>query len=250
MNRIVDYIFSRTGGDILDEKLKRHCSVIIPAAGQGKRMGTNIKKQYLKIGDKPIILHTIEKFIKLPSIDEVIVVIAKEDIEYFNNQILKHSDFKHKIKITAGGKERQESVYNGLMTISDNTEFVLIHDAARPFVSEKDINKLIEATIIYGACVLGVKVKDTIKIADEENYICNTPDRNKLWAIQTPQGFKKDIILEAHKKAKEDNYIGTDDGVLAERLGYRVKIIEGNYENIKITTAEDLLIGETIIKNL
>lgn len=231
----------------MSEKLKSNCSVIIPAAGQGKRMGSDIKKQYLKIGDKAIVLHTIEKFIKLKSINEIIVVIAKEDIEYFNNEILSTCD-PNKIKTTIGGKERQESVYNGLKAMSDNAEIVLIHDGARPFIYEEDINKMIEASSIYGACVMGVKVKDTIKIVDEEGYIVSTPERSKLWSIQTPQGFKRDIIIEAHKKAKEDNYIGTDDGVLVERLGHRVRIIEGSYENIKITTAEDLLFGETITR--
>lgn len=234
----------------MNRGLKGYNSVIIPAAGQGKRMGTSIKKQYLKIGNKPIIAHTLEKFIQSKWIHEIIVVIAEEDRGYMNNEILNKYNFNKQIKLVIGGKERQESVYNGLINISNKTEVVLIHDGARPFISEEEIQKVIEGVWTYGACIVGVRVKDTIKMIDKEGYIMDTPDRSKLWSIQTPQGFKKEIILKAHKKAKEDKYLGTDDGVLVERLGYRVKIIEGKYENIKITTTDDLLIGETIVKSL
>ncbi|NLK21856.1 MAG: 2-C-methyl-D-erythritol 4-phosphate cytidylyltransferase [Epulopiscium sp.] len=229
-------------------KDREYTSVIIPAAGQGKRMGTKISKQYLMIGNKPIIVHTIDRFDQSKLIDEIIVVISKEDLDYFKDVILLQYDFNKKIKLVVGGRERQESVYNGLKNISNETDIILIHDGARPFVSEEEIKKSIEGARKYGACAIGVKVKDTIKVSDEDGYIEATPKRNKLWAIQTPQGFKKDIITKAHNKAKEDTFLGTDDGILVERLGNKVKIIEGKYENIKITTASDLIIGESILQ--
>ncbi|NLM13672.1 MAG: 2-C-methyl-D-erythritol 4-phosphate cytidylyltransferase [Epulopiscium sp.] len=230
------------------EKNSKYTSVIIPAAGRGKRMGSQISKQYLDIGGKPILVHTIEKFDQSPLIHEIIVVTSKEEMEYFKNEIQLKYIFNKALKIVPGGKERQESVYNGLKKISSETEIVLIHDGARPFVSLEEIGKSVEGARRYGACVIGVKVKDTIKICNEEGYIVSTPKREELWAVQTPQSFQTSIILEAHKKAEEDNFLGTDDATLVERLGYSIKILEGNYQNIKITTPEDLTIGEAILR--
>jgi len=226
----------------------KYTTVIIPAAGKGKRMGAQISKQYLEIGDKPIIVHTIEKFDQSLLIHEIRVVTSKEEMGYFKEEILSKYHFNTPIKIVAGGNERQESVYNGLKNISPKAEIILIHDGARPFISKEEIEKSIEGAKVYGACVLGVRVKDTIKICNEEGYVESTPRRESLWAVQTPQSFQKSIIMEAHRKAAEEHFLGTDDATLAERLGYPIKIIEGSYQNIKITTPDDLTIGEAILR--
>jgi 2-C-methyl-D-erythritol 4-phosphate cytidylyltransferase len=233
----------------MNKKSIGYNSVIIPAAGRGKRMGSKVSKQYLEIGDKPIIVHTIEKFVQSEDINEIIVVTAQEELDFFKNQIISKYNLNKNLKIVAGGKERQESVYNGLKSISHKTDIVLIHDGARPFVSIDEIEKSIQGARRYGACVIGVKVKDTIKVCNDEGYIESTPKRERLWAVQTPQSFQTSIIMNAHKKAEEENFLGTDDASLVERIGYRIKMIEGKYQNIKITTADDLTIGEAILKN-
>ncbi|NLK97596.1 2-C-methyl-D-erythritol 4-phosphate cytidylyltransferase [Defluviitalea saccharophila] len=225
----------------------KYTTVIIPAAGKGKRMGTQMNKQYLELGGKPIIVHTIEKFDQSPRIHEIIIVTSKEEMEYFKKEIVSKYHFNKPLKVVAGGKERQESVYNGLKNISPEAEIILIHDGARPFVSLEEIEKSVEGAREYGSCVIGVRVKDTIKICNEEGYIESTPRREGLWAVQTPQSFQTSIILEAHKKAEEDHFLGTDDATLVERLGYPIKILEGGYQNIKITTPDDLTIGEVIL---
>lgn len=222
-------------------------SVIICAAGVGKRMNSSIPKQYLLLKGRPILAHTIEAFDKSKDISDIVIVTGENDIEYVKNDIVKKYGFNKVISVTAGGKERQNSVYNGLKALSPDTNIVLIHDGVRPFVSSEDIKNIIEQTKIYNACVLGVKVKDTVKVCDSDGYIASTPDRALLWAAHTPQAFKYDIVLNAYEKAFADGILGTDDSMLVERTGIKVKMVEGSYNNIKITTPEDLKIGENII---
>jgi 2-C-methyl-D-erythritol 4-phosphate cytidylyltransferase len=151
--------------------------------------------------------------------------------------------------LVSGGEERQNSVYKGLCAVDEHCEIVLIHDGARPFITNKNIVDCINAVKLYGACGVGVKSKDTIKIATDNGFVASTPDRKSLWSIQTPQGFKYDIIMNAHKIAINNDFVGTDDMVLVEMLGIPVKLVEGNYQNIKITTPEDLIIGEAIVSS-
>jgi len=224
------------------------CSVVIVAAGSGKRMKSDISKQYLTINEKPILAHTIDKFENCSYIDEIIVVVAENDISYCKEKITEKYDFKKVRKVVSGGNERQVSVFNGLKEVDKSTDIILIHDGVRPFIKNKDIIKIIEQTRLYKACVIGVKVKDTVKICDENNNVLETPDRKYLWAAQTPQAFFSDIIISAYKKAFYDNFIGTDDCMIVERTGIKVKMIEGSYDNIKITTPEDLLIANAILQ--
>ncbi|OPJ54926.1 2-C-methyl-D-erythritol 4-phosphate cytidylyltransferase [Alkalithermobacter paradoxus] len=223
-------------------------SAIIVAAGKGKRMNKDINKQYIKLMDKEIIYYTISAFDNNTNINEIIVVISKDEEEYFKSNILNKYKFSKNIKIAYGGKERQDSVYNGLKLLSDNSEIVLIHDGARPFISDNIINDVIRETKDKKAVVVGVPVKDTIKIVDENEYVKDTPHRNLLWSVQTPQSFHVNIIKEAYNNAYKDNYYGTDDSMIVERYGYKVKMLFGSYENIKITTGEDLYIGEEILR--
>ncbi len=219
-------------------------SVIIVAGGSGSRMNMNINKQFIKINEKEVIAHTIDKFYKNEYIDEIILVVKEDEIDYFKENIIKKYGYKN-IKIALGGKERQDSVYNGLKIVDKNCDMVLVHDGARPFVSKEIIKKAVTET--KKASVIGVRVKDTIKVVNN-NEIISTPNRNTLWAIQTPQTFKYDLLKIAYKKAYEENFYGTDDSSLVENLGEKVNIIEGSYENIKITTKEDLNMAYQIIK--
>ena len=157
-------------------------------------------------------------------------------------------NWKKVVSVVAGGKERQDSVWNGLQAVPADTEIVLIHDGVRPFVTEEILNDSIETAMEMGGCVAGVPAKDTIKVCNEENIAVATPDRNTLWQIQTPQTFRKELILQAYVQAKEEGFAGTDDASLAEHSGYPVKVIMGSYRNIKITTKEDLLVGEAFLK--
>lgn len=219
-------------------------SVIIVAGGSGSRMNMNINKQFIKINEKEVIAHTIDKFYKNEYIDEIILVVKEDEIDYFKENIIKKYGYKN-IKIALGGKERQDSVYNGLKIVDKNCDMVLVHDGARPFVSKEIIKKAVTET--KKASVIGVRVKDTIKVVNN-NEIISTPNRNTLWAIQTPQTFKYDLLKRAYEKAYEENFYGTDDSSLVENLGEKVNIIEGSYENIKITTKEDLNMAYQIIK--
>lgn len=223
-------------------------SVIIVAAGTGSRMNMGINKQLIKLDGKEIIVHTIEKFYKNDNIDEIILVIKKEEEQYFKDNIIDKFKFE-KIKIAYGGKERQDSVFNGLELVNKNCEIILVHDGARPFLSNEIIKNCIESTKDNGAVVVGVPVKDTIKIVDSDMNIVDTPNRSNLWSVQTPQAFDYKLLIHSHITAKNDNFYGTDDAMLVEKYGQKVKVIEGCYNNIKVTTREDLAIGLQILKN-
>ncbi|AFS79313.1 2-C-methyl-D-erythritol 4-phosphate cytidylyltransferase IspD [Gottschalkia acidurici 9a] len=225
-----------------------HISVIVVAAGMGKRMRSSINKQYLLLKDRPILSYTIDKFENNQYVDEIIIVTREEEIEYCMANVIERYKFKKVKGVIPGGNERQDSVYNGLKKVNPKCNIVLIHDGVRPFIRDSDINKMIEKTMTHKACVVGVKVKDTIKVVDSENNIVDTPDRNTLWAVHTPQCFSYELILKAHERCKEEGLLVTDDSMLVEKLGGKVKMIEGNYDNIKITTPEDLYIAESILK--
>ena len=221
--------------------------VIIVAAGTGSRMKKDINKQFIKLDNKEIIAYTIDKFYINDEIDDIVVVIKKDEEDYFKENILEKYNFKN-IKIAYGGEERQDSVYNGIQKLDKNCEVVLVHDGARPFVTEEIINNSIQEAKKHNAVVVGVKVKDTIKVVGEEGNIVDTPNRKYLWSVQTPQVFKYDIITKAYENAYNENYYGTDDAMLVEKIEYDVKMIEGSYDNIKITTQEDLNFGEQILR--
>jgi 2-C-methyl-D-erythritol 4-phosphate cytidylyltransferase len=210
---------------------------VIVAAGRGTRMGTKESKQYLPINGKPILVYTLEAFEKAAEISAVVLVVSQEDIVHCQSYIEKYGLTKISA-IVAGGTSRQSSVYEGLQHL--NTEWVIVHDGVRPFVSTESMIDCWRAAEQYGAAVIAVRVKDTIKIADEAGMVHSTPDRNSLWAIQTPQAFRRSDLIIAHKKAAQDGYQGTDDASLMERSGIPVRIVEGDYGNIKITTPDDL----------
>jgi 2-C-methyl-D-erythritol 4-phosphate cytidylyltransferase len=221
--------------------------VIIVAAGTGSRMKKDINKQFIKLNSKEIIAYTIDKFYNNENIDDIVVVIKKDEEEYFTENIINKYKFEN-IKIAYGGAERQDSVYNGIKKLEKNCNIVLVHDGARPFITSNIIKNSIEQAKEHNAVVVGVKVKDTIKVVSEDGNIVDTPNRSYLWSVQTPQVFKYEIITKAYQDAYNNNYYGTDDAMLVERIGYNVKMVEGSYDNIKITTQEDLNFGEQILK--
>ena len=227
--------------------MKPICTAVIVAAGKGKRMGTEISKQFLPLNGKEILAHAVEKFEKAENIRDIVLVTGLESVQDVKDMTEEYGWIKV-VSVVAGGKERYDSVWNGLQEVSEDTNIVLIHDGVRPFVTEEILNDSICTAMEMGGCVAGVPAKDTIKVCNAENIAIDTPDRSTLWQIQTPQTFRKELILKAYAKAKEDGFTGTDDASLAEYSGFPVKVIMGSYRNIKITTKEDLLIGEAFLK--
>lgn len=222
-------------------------SAIILAGGKGKRMGSAISKQFIDIKGKPIIYYTLKKFSENKKIDNIIVVLAEDEVKYFKENILKKYELRIN-KIVIGGKERQDSVYNALKSLKNSsTDIVLIHDGARPFISERIINEGIKFAEIYGAAAPGVMPKDTIKVKNEKNFSIDTPNRANLVSIQTPQVFKFDEILECHEKIRYNGEMVTDDTMVVEKYGYSVYLYDGEYTNIKVTTPEDLILAERLI---
>ncbi|MGG6312239.1 2-C-methyl-D-erythritol 4-phosphate cytidylyltransferase [Paenibacillus macerans] len=217
--------------------------VIVVAAGKGTRMGTAESKQYLMLEKKPIVIHTLEAFDRHPSIAEIVLVTGEQDIDRCRSWIAEFGMTKQ-VQVIPGGAERQHSVYQGLLQIS--APWVLVHDGVRPFVTRERISACYEAAKAHGASVLAVPVKDTIKQADDQGRVAATLDRRSLWAIQTPQAFRRTDLLAAHEQAEIEHFVGTDDSMLIERLGLPVKLVEGLYSNIKITTPEDLDYAEFI----
>lgn len=226
-----------------------HVSVIIAAAGMSNRMGSKINKQFLAIDNKPILAHSIEKYEKCKYIDEIIVVTKEEEVEYCRKEIVRKYGFKKVSNIVKGGKERQDSIYNGLLALNERTDMVLTHDGARPFVKVETIEAGIEGIEKHGACVIGVPVKDTIKVIDGDDNVHHTPKRSMLWAAQTPQCFWADLLKDGYEMAIEEGIVGTDDSSLVERTGHKIKMIMGSHDNIKITTPEDLIIAESFLKD-
>lgn len=228
--------------------MSKVCAIIV-AAGKGTRMGANINKQFLHIKDKPILYYTLKAFENCDLVDKIIVVTAKDEIEYCKNEIIDKYCIKKVLAVIQGGMERQHSVYNGLKA-AFGYDIVLIHDGARPFVENKVIEDGIRYAEKFGACACGVQPKDTIKVMDEKKFSENTLDRSKLFAVQTPQCFKYDLIFGCHEEVLKKGIKVTDDTSVVEYCGHKVYLYEGSYNNIKLTTPEDLIIGERILDYL
>lgn len=224
-------------------------SAIVLAGGRGKRMGTIQSKQYINLNGKPILYYTLKQFIKNEFIDKIVLVVPRDEMEYCKREVLEKYQLKVD-KIVFGGNERQDSVYNALSELEEeDSSIVLIHDGARPFVSQRIINDAVKYAKTYKAAAPGVIPKDTIKIKGEDNFSISTLDRSRAVAIQTPQAFDVNLIYECHKKIKESGDSVTDDTMVAELFGNKVYIYEGEYTNIKITTPEDLILAEYLVKN-
>lgn len=222
-------------------------SAIIVGAGSSTRMGKPISKQLIKLNGKETILHTLCAFEKSQSIDEIIVVCREQDIEIIKSLATANNITKAKA-FTKGGDTRQQSVKNGVNLVSDNTEFIAIHDGARPLVKPSDIDLAVNNAVKYGSSALGVYVKDTIKVIDENGFIASTPNRSSLIAIYTPQVFELDLYKKAMEQAETENKDYTDDCQLLESIGEKVYVTLGSPENIKLTTPEDIIIAESFLQ--
>ncbi len=222
-------------------------SLILLAAGSGKRMKLGYNKMFYKIEGKEIIYYTLKNFLKDEMLNDIVLVISEEDREYIKNMLLEFHEHLPKIKIAYGGKERQDSVYNGLKMIEGNNEIVVVHDGARPFFTLDVIHKSIKKASEFGIAIVGTKVIDTLKKVENEK-ILGTVDRNNLWAVQTPQTVKHELLQEVHSLAKECGFYGTDEAVLIEKYTDITPIIvEGSYDNVKITTKEQLELAKFLV---
>jgi len=235
-------------GRIRDIMKGKNYAVIV-AAGKGKRMAADVSKQYIMLNGKPVVAHTLSVFDEQPDIEEIVLVVGSQDIENVKRDIVEPYVYNKPVVVVAGGVERQNSVYNGLKAIEAHTsDVVVIHDGVRPLVTGQMIRDSIETARTYGAAVVGVPVKDTVKRVDNDGFVVSTLLREELWVVQTPQTFQYGLIREAHEKALRDGFQGTDDAALVERLGCSVKMIKGCYSNIKITTHEDLILAREFMK--
>lgn len=228
---------------------KQKYTAIVLAAGSGKRMNSKVHKQYLIIQDRPVLYYSLKAF-EDSAVDEIVLVVGKGEEKFCRKEIVDKYGISKVKAIVEGGKERYHSVFEGLKQTSD-ADYVLIHDGARPFVNQDIIRRCMQEVQKYQACVVGMPVKDTIKIADEEGYAKQTPDRKNVWMIQTPQTFSYALIYEAYEEMlKTEDTAITDDAMVLERIkGEKSKLIEGSYRNIKITTPEDLLIANVYLQH-
>lgn len=222
-------------------------SAIIPAAGSGKRMGGNTCKQYLQISGRPIIVETLSVFQNAGIITDIILVAPAAEVAA-TKEMVEAAGITKVVAVTEGGAERQNSIKNGLNLLKSDTEIVIVHDGVRPFITESMIESSVAAAKDAGAAIVAVPIKDTVKKAENAS-IAETIPRDDLWLAQTPQAFRCEIIKEAYLEAETNSFIGTDDASLVEAIGRKVKIVPGSYENIKITTPEDLIFAEAILKN-
>uniref|UniRef100_A0ACD5WL09 Uncharacterized protein n=1 Tax=Avena sativa TaxID=4498 RepID=A0ACD5WL09_AVESA len=238
---------SKADGEQGEEAVKeRTVSVILLSGGQGKRMGANMPKQYLPLVGAPIAVHSLRTFCGMKEVKEVVVVCDPSYKNIFEGSV---ENLQIPIKFTCPGKERQDSVFNGLQEIDGDSELVCVHDSARPLVSSEDVRKVLEDAAVHGAAVLGVPVKATIKEANNDSFVVKTLDRKTLWEMQTPQVMKPNLLRDGFELVKRDDLEVTDDVSIVEYLKHPVYITEGSYTNIKVTTPDDLLLAERLMND-
>ena len=221
-------------------------AVIIAAAGRGRRMAQAKNKIFHELNGKAILQYSLELFSRIDIVSELIVVASIEEV-FAVEKIIQSSGCA--AKVVVGGQERQDSIMNALVTIGDSVKYVLVHDGARPFVDEASVLRLIDCMIEFNAAILAVPVKDTIKVVDANSLIVSTPERSALFAAQTPQGFARELLVNSYDNAHLNNYRGTDDASIVEYFGKTVCVVPGSYDNIKITTPEDITIGCELLRN-
>lgn len=221
-------------------------SVIIPAAGVGTRFGGDVPKQYIEIDGEPILIKTIKLFDKIDDVEDIVIAVHTEKFTYTEELVKKYNCAKVK-EIIIGGKQRQDSVFAALRSkIVQDSEITLIHDAVRPFASLNLIQRLINAAEEYGAAIPVIPINDTIKEVNHKGFVVKTLDRNKLVLVQTPQAYWTDIVTDAYKKGQQANFEGTDSASFVEFLGYKVYVVDGEYNNLKITRETDIQYAKII----
>lgn len=224
-------------------------TAIIVAAGQGRRMAGDRRKQYLSLAGIPILTRTLMVFDRCEAVHQIILVVPQDDFEYCRGSILGPAGLSREIGLVPGGRRRQDSVFNGLNAIDENCSIVIIHDGVRPFVDNEQVIACIDGARESGACILGMPAHETLKQVDQSGYIIQTRKRDDIWLAQTPQAFRYDAILKAHERAQAEGFSATDDALLMERAGAAVKIIKGSRANIKITVKEDLEMAHWLLKS-
>lgn len=224
-----------------------NAQLIVPAAGMGARLGTAQPKAMVKLAGMPLLVRTLERFEPLSLVNGAVILVPPGMTGLFE-QVLAGAFPRYQFRLIEGGRERQLSVRNGLAALEDAAEIVVIHDAARPFVDASCVRASIEAARDDGAATVAIPVVDTILVGDEDGYLEETPDRNRLWACQTPQTFQTEVIRAAHESALRDGFLGTDDASLVRRNGGRVKLVRGTPLNMKITTPESLAVAEALVQ--
>ena len=220
---------------------------LIVAGGRGTRLVSAIPKQYLLLAGVPILVRTLRAFDRCDVIDRLVVVVPSTEIASVRDTMITPVALRKSVAIVAGGPRRQDSVFNGLAAIDSAASMVVIHDAVRPLVTCESITNCVNVARAHGACILALPVWDTLKRISDDGRIEATLPRERLWRAQTPQAFRADLIRRAHERARQEQVLGTDDACLVERLGETVHIVPGNRRNLKITTAEDLVIAEALL---
>jgi 2-C-methyl-D-erythritol 4-phosphate cytidylyltransferase/2-C-methyl-D-erythritol 2,4-cyclodiphosphate synthase len=220
---------------------------IIPAGGSGKRLGAGVAKQYLMLHQCPVLVHVLAALQKSDVIDDIILVVPEDDLASIRERIIEKYGLSKISTVVAGGRERQDSVLCGLRAITEPCDVVLVSDGVRPFITQDMIAQVVTAAVQEGAAAIGVKAKDTIKETTDGDMVAATLPRQHIWQTQTPQAFQYELLCEAYAEAEKDHFYGTDDASLVERIGAKVRMIAGSYENIKITTPEDLVMAEALM---
>ncbi len=231
---------------------KKKCTGLVVAAGSGRRMGASVKKQYMELGGKPVLYFSLKAFQNSGIIDEIVLVVGEDELSYVQKEVVDKYGFTKVSAIIPGGEERYDSVWQGLRAIPQEEGYVFIHDGARPFVTEEIIRRGYDAVSQYKACAAGMPSKDSVKLADEEDFVISSPDRDHVWLMQTPQVFEISLIREAYEKFMgQAEKTATDDAMVAEQmLAVPVKLFEGSYENMKLTLPEDMKLAEAILKDI
>lgn len=231
--------------------MKKKCIAIVLSAGQGRRMGTAVQKQYIELEGKPVIYYTLKAFEDSAVIDEVVLVVGQGQEQFAREEIVDRYEFTKVSVVIPGGKERYDSVWEGLKAVREKEGYIFIHDGARMFVDDQILRKGYETVKECNACAAGMPSKDTIKIVDERGFVTETPQRKYVWTVQTPQIFENSLITEAYSRLMREECIEvTDDAMVVEQMmKVPVRLFEASYENIKITTPEDLKIAAEFLKN-
>ncbi|MDD4775422.1 MAG: 2-C-methyl-D-erythritol 4-phosphate cytidylyltransferase [Syntrophomonas sp.] len=222
--------------------------VVVAAAGKGSRMGSSLNKQYLLLNGWPVLSYSLDFFERLRVVSQIVVVCAANEVDYCQQEVVKRFNFNKVTAVVPGGKERQDSVWLGLQQLPSDTDLVAVHDGARPLLSAEVIARLVAEAMEWGAAIPGIPSKDTVKLGDRDGFVRQTLDRTSVYAIQTPQVFNFNELLTAYREAREEGFLGTDDASLFERYIGRVKIVTGDYNNIKITTPEDMIVAAALLK--
>lgn len=224
-------------------------TAVIPAGGCGTRMGHETPKQFLQLGDVPLLIHALRVFESSRTITEIVVVVPQDTVAYCQQELLPPFGLSKVSTVTSGGARRQDSVWNGLQAVDERTTIVVVHDAVRPFVTGAMVEQVVESAGTHDAAIVAIPLHDTVKRAAPDGMIETTLDRQRLWSAQTPQAFRVELLQEAHRSSRQTGVEATDDAFLVEQIGHRVAIVNGSPDNIKVTRPEDLVMGEAILRS-